>query len=232
VIRPQRSGPWRLHVDIRDGAAVVRPEEDLDQLVAQLLAADLPVCLVDLDGSRSGTGPGSAAHRLVARWPGRFWIAGGLDGERALAWLEQGAAGAVLGSALLRQGRPERGQLDALRAATRHGRVMISLDSRDGEVVTHAFTRRTGIPVERVVSEIIEVVGSDWELLWVDAAASERAGPRRWEAATAQAALYPDLQVWYGGGLTRWSEVETLWSRGLGAVVGRAHLEGALGLPA
>jgi phosphoribosyl-ATP pyrophosphohydrolase len=77
-------------------------------------------------------------------------VGGGVRDERsAVQWLDAGAAKVILGTAATPQ---------VLRNLPRD-RVIAALDARDGEIVTHGWTRRSGALVEDRIAELRDLVG-------------------------------------------------------------------------
>lgn len=224
-------GEWRVNLDIDGGRAVVAVGEPVAEILERILAESVPVCVVDLAAAYSAKQNDDLFVRLVARWPGRLWIAGGLDAASGLSWLGRGAAGVVLGSSLIHGDHVDSDALSEISPAARDGRVVISLDSLDGRVTTNAFTRDSLMRVESAVEQIVGVLGTGWQLLYVDILASRRHSGPNWRPARILAERHVGLPIWYGGALASWSDVAKVWDSGLRAVVGRAYFEGELGLP-
>ena len=91
------------------------------------------VAVIDLDAARGEGSNAELIRELCQR--ARVRVGGGIrSAETARQWLDAGASKVILGTAA----SPE-----LLRALPRE-RTIVALDSRDGDVVTHGWRRRTG----------------------------------------------------------------------------------------
>jgi phosphoribosylformimino-5-aminoimidazole carboxamide ribotide isomerase len=107
--------------------------------------------VVDLDGARAGAPRNlEAVRRIAAGAPCPVQVGGGLrDPGSVAAVLDAGAARAVIGTAALRDGA----FLDEMIA--RHGeRIVVSVDSRGGQVALEGWTEGSGTDVVDAVSEM------------------------------------------------------------------------------
>ena len=170
------------------------------------------IAVVDLDAAL-GTGDNTELIReLLALAPCR--VGGGIRSvESAIEWLDAGATKVVLGTAAT----PE-----VLRALPPE-RTVVALDSFDGEVVTHGWTKGTGQRVEDKLAELRDLTsgflltfveregrmtGTDPEVLrrYLDAAGSCR--------------------VTFAGGITGPEEISSIHALGADAQVGMALYKG------
>jgi phosphoribosylformimino-5-aminoimidazole carboxamide ribotide isomerase len=107
--------------------------------------------VVDLDGARSGAPENlDAVRRVAAAVACPIQAGGGLrDADSVAAVLEAGAQRAVIGTAALR----DPGFLDEMLA--RHGaQIVVSVDSRGGQVALAGWTEGSGMDVVEVVGEL------------------------------------------------------------------------------
>ena len=181
------------------------------------------VAVVDLDAARGEGSNATLARELCAR--ARVRVGGGIrTAEAALEWLDAGATQVVLGTAA----DPE-----LLRQLPRE-RVVVALDARNGEVVTHGWRRGTGRSILERLEELapwcggflVTFVEREGRLGGTDLA---RAG----EIVRAAGAA----RVTIAGGVTSAEEVAALDRLGADAQVGmalysgRLHLADALAAP-
>ena len=181
------------------------------------------VAVVDLDAARGEGSNATLARELCAR--ARVRVGGGIrTAEAALEWLDAGATQVVLGTAA----DPE-----LLRQLPRE-RVVVALDARNGEVVTHGWRRGTGRSILERLEELapwcggflVTFVEREGRLGGTDLA---RAG----EIVRAAGAA----RVTIAGGVTTAEEVAALDRLGADAQVGmalysgRLHLADALAAP-
>ncbi len=106
------------------------------------------IAVIDLDAALGQGSNEPVIRELIKRTPCR--VGGGIrDAETATRWLDAGARKVILGTAA----HPE-----VLRELPRE-RVIAALDTRDGEVVTEGWTKRTGATVEKRIEELRDYVG-------------------------------------------------------------------------
>ena len=174
------------------------------------------IAVIDLDAAL-GRGTNEAVIRdLLPR--ARCRVGGGIRSvEAALSWLDAGAHKVILGTAAT----PD--VLSELPA----DRTIVALDSFDGEVVTHGWTRGTGASVEDRLGELAELT-SGFLLTFV-----EREG-RMTGTDSATIARYLDAagsaRVTFAGGISSAAEIGEIHRRGADAQVGMALYTGELDL--
>lgn len=174
------------------------------------------VAVVDLDAARGEGSNADLMRALCAQAPVR--IGGGVrDADAALDWLDAGAAKVVIGTAA---------QPELLRKLPRD-RVIVALDSRDGDVVTHGWRHGTGRGVLDRMAELrdfccgflVTFVELEGRLEGTDLERAQRiveaAGPAR---------------VTIAGGITTPEEIAQLDRLGADAQVGMALYTNQLGL--
>ena len=227
---PRAGGRWRLHVDVRDGE-LVTGEVPLDDLATTLVQGDVPSALLDIGRSERGSGEMSALRRILADHPRRFWVGGFLhDASVIRAYLDLGARGAIIGSALFADGRLNTDLLEDILATVPADRLMVAVDVRDGEVVSHGFTSPTGLAAQEAFEGLARVTANRCAVLYVDVVASQRATGPGVDELRAVRRRHPRMPLWCAGGIRDWSDVESVWSAGAGAVVGRHWLTSPIGL--
>ena len=174
------------------------------------------VAVIDLDAARGEGSNAELIRELCQR--ARVRVGGGIrSAETARQWLDAGASKVILGTAA----SPE-----LLRALPRE-RTIVALDSRDGDVVTHGWRRRTGRSVTERMRALAPFCGGflvtfverEGRLVGTDltraAAAVEAAGSAR---------------VTVAGGVRSAEEIAELDRLGADAQVGMALYDGSLPL--
>lgn len=174
------------------------------------------VAVVDLDAAKGEGDNRDVIRRLCAQ--GRVRVGGGIrDLETAQAWLDAGATSIVLGTAatpeLLRQLPPER--------------VVVALDTKGGEVVTHGWRVGTGQDVRTRLEELRGLCGG-FLVTFVDR--EGRLEGTDLEAAREIVEAAGSARVTIAGGITTAEEVAALDALGAEAQVGMALYTGRLGL--
>ena len=174
------------------------------------------VAVVDLDAAR-GEGSNAELVRELCR-RGRVRVGGGIRGlETARAWLDAGAERIVLGTAA----EPE-----LLRELPRE-RVIVALDARDGEVVTHGWRRRTGRDLFERVAALRELCGG---FLVTFVEREGRLAGTDLERAARLVDVAGSARVTIAGGVTTVDEVRELDRLGADAQVGMALYTGRMDL--
>ena len=174
------------------------------------------VAVIDIDAAR-GEGDNS---ELIAELCGRsrIRVGGGIrDSETARTWLDLGAARVILGTAAT----PD------LLVQLPKDRVIVALDSRDGEVVSHGWRRRTGLSLLSQLEALRDLCGG---FLVTFVEREGRLGGTDLDRAAAVAASAGETRVTLAGGITAAEEIASLDSLGLDAQVGMALYTGALSL--
>ena len=231
--RRQPAHDWLVTVDIRRGRVAARPDVEPDNMIDELVGLDVPVAVIDLDRSIDGALSTDLMERLVRRHPGQLWLGGRVDPREGLhrQLIAAGAAGVILGcSSLIRDGAAD---VDALHAATQGllpRQLKFAVDVADGYVVTHGFTMRTRLPAFAIVETLIFATAGRIDIVYTDVKAATRQSAPAPNRALDIAEAYPGTTFWYAGGLADWHAVDSTWSSGLGAIIGRAFLEQPLGL--
>lgn len=174
------------------------------------------VAVVDLDAAK-GEGSNSDLMRELCRH-GKVRVGGGIrDLETALSWLDAGAESLVIGTAA----SPE-----LLRELPRE-RVIVALDARDGEVVTHGWRQGTGRGILERLEELRPLCGG---FLVTFVEREGRLGGTDLERAKSVVEAAGDARVIIAGGVTTTEEVVALDRIGADAQVGMALYTGELDL--
>ena len=140
-------------IDLKGGQVVRLAEGDMDratvygddpasQATAFARAGATWLHVVDLDGAFAGRSVnGDAVAGIVARFPGRVQLGGGIRNRADVdRWLDMGVARVVIGTAAL-------DDPDFVReaAAAHPGRVVVAVDARDGFVATRGWADVSGV---------------------------------------------------------------------------------------
>ncbi|MEZ5175245.1 MAG: phosphoribosyl-ATP diphosphatase [Acidimicrobiia bacterium] len=175
------------------------------------------VAVIDIDAARGDGDNADLIAELCAMGPVR--VGGGIrDRETALRWLAVGADKVIIGTAATRE------LLETLPA----DRVIVALDARDGEVVTHGWRTRTGTALFDAIAEVrglccgilVTFVEREGRLAGTDLTLAQRV----------VAAAGEGCRVTIAGGVTDSSEVAALDHIGADAQVGMALYNGQLPL--
>ena len=174
------------------------------------------IAVIDLDAA---LGTGSNAHlveALCARHDCR--VGGGLRDEATCRrWLDAGASKIILGTAAT----PE------LLSRLPRERVLAALDARDGEVVTHGWTTRTGANIADRIAELRPYV-SGFLITFVEK--EGRLGGTAMDRVQPLVDAAGDRRITFAGGVTTAEEVAALDRIGADAQVGMALYTGRLPL--
>ncbi len=184
--------------------------------------------VVDLDGAfAGGSVNGVAVEQIVAAFPGRVQLGGGIRSRAALdKWLERGVARIVLGTAALADP-----QLVVEAARDHPGRIVVAVDARGGMVTTRGWAETSTMPVAElarrfegagVAALLFTDVGRDGMLKGVNLEAT---------LALARAVGIPVLA---SGGVAGPEDIDALRLHAAdgieGVIVGRAIYDGRLDL--
>jgi len=181
--------------------------------------------LVDLDGAFEGERANAdAIAAVVDAVDVPVQLGGGIrTREDAAALLDGGVDRVILGTAAV-----ERPELVAALAADYPGRVVVSLDARDGEVVVAGWTEGTGLdPVEAAARYADHGAAG---ILFTDVDVEGRMGGVRTDTVR-RLAERVDVPVIASGGVATLADVRSLRAAGAAAVVvGTALYEGRFSL--
>jgi phosphoribosyl-ATP pyrophosphohydrolase/phosphoribosyl-AMP cyclohydrolase len=174
------------------------------------------VAVVDIDAARGEGENADVIEQMCSLAPIR--VGGGIRSvEQARQWLDRGAAKVILGTAA------EEALLDQLPRE----RVIVALDARDGEVVTHGWRQDSGRGLLESVERFRDRCGG---FLVTFVEREGRMEGTDLEMAAAVVAAAGDARVTIAGGITTAGEVAALDALGADAQVGMALYTGVLGL--
>ena len=180
--------------------------------------------VVDLDGARSGAPENlEAVRRIAAAASCPIQVGGGLrDANSVAAVLGAGAERAVIGTAALRD------PLFLEEMLVRHrGRIVVSVDSRGGQVALEGWTEGSGQGVVEAVTELTSR-GVERFLCTTIEVDGTMEGPALDELA--RVAAVTDAELLASGGVGSLSDLEALAAGApanvAGVIVGRALYEG------
>jgi len=222
-------------IDIRGGAAVRLLQGDyaqetpydadpVDAAMRWSLDGAEFLHVVDLDGARSGAPENlESVRRIVAAVPCPVQVGGGLrDSDSVAAVLEAGAERVVIGTAALTD--PD--FLDAM-VEGHDDRIVVSVDSRGGQVALRGWTERSGRGVVEAVAELA-AHGVRRFLCTTIEVDGTMEGPALEELR--RVAEASDAEVIASGGVGSLADLEALAAGApanvVGVIVGRALYEG------
>lgn len=228
-------------IDLHAGKCVRLSEGELDtatfynddpasQAEAFAAAGATALHVVDLDGAfAGGSVNGAAVERIVAAFPGRVQLGGGIRSRATLdAWIARGVARIVLGTAALADPN-----LVVQSAKAHPGRIVVAVDARGGMVTTRGWAETSRVPVAELAKRF-EGAGVA-ALLYTDVGRDGMMTGVNLEAtlALAQAVRIPVLA---SGGVAGLDDIVALRAHagdGIeGVIVGRALYDGRLDLGA
>lgn len=174
------------------------------------------VAVVDIDAARGeGENRGLIARLLEV---GRVRVGGGIrDADTALAWLDAGAERVVIGTAAG----------ERLLARLPSQRVIVALDAREGEVVTHGWRTGTGRDLFESIARFRSLCAG---FLVTFVEREGRLGGTDLEMARRVVDAAGDARVTIAGGITTTEEIAALDRIGADAQVGMALYTGRIGL--
>jgi phosphoribosyl-ATP pyrophosphohydrolase len=174
------------------------------------------IAVIDLDAALGTGSNADLIAPLCARHDCR--VGGGIrDEATARRWLDAGARRIILGTAA----RPD------LLAQFPRDRLIAALDARDGEIVTHGWTRGTGVRIEDRIGELAPLV-SGFLITFVER--EGRLGGTAMDRVEPLVRAAGDARITFAGGVTTAEEIAQLDALGADAQVGMALYSGRLGL--
>ncbi len=130
-------------VQLEGGAALKLEREDVDILAARFRLAG-ETAVIDLDAALGKGNNRETVKRLCAAGPCR--VGGGIRSvDTARDVLKSGAERIIVGTAALDGDRINTAFLDELGALAGKQRIIVALDTRDGQVVTDGWQHSTGL---------------------------------------------------------------------------------------
>lgn len=174
------------------------------------------VAVVDIDAARGEGDNSDLISEMCRMAPIR--VGGGVrDLDRARRWLDAGASRIVIGTAAD----------ESLLAELPRDRVIVALDSLDGQVVTHAWRQETG---QRLIDSVRRFAGLCGGFLVTFVEREGRMNGTDLELARRVVEIAGEARVTIAGGITTTDEVAELDRLGADAQIGMALYTGRLGL--
>lgn len=174
------------------------------------------VAVIDIDAARGESNNEAVIAELCGQHPVR--VGGGIrDYDTALRWLDRGAEKIIIGTAA------EPGLLSRLPA----DRVIVALDSREGDVLSHGWRKSTGANLMDRVDALKELCGG---FLVTFVELEGRLQGTDLDRAQDVVAAAGNCHVTIAGGVTTADEVAALDRIGADAQVGMALYTGQLSL--
>jgi phosphoribosylformimino-5-aminoimidazole carboxamide ribotide isomerase len=224
-------------IDLKSGQVVRLAEGDMDRATvygnnpaAQARAfADAGAThlhVVDLDGAFAGSSVnGSAVAAIIAAFPGRVQLGGGIRDRAAIErWLDLGIARVVIGTAAIKDPALVR---DAARDFP--GRIVVAVDARDGFVATEGWADVSDVTATDLARRFEDAGVA--ALLFTDVGRDGLLKGCNVEA-TAALASAVDIPVIASGGVAGIADIHALKGKpGIeGVITGRALYDGRLDL--
>lgn len=210
------------------GRATVYSDDPAAQARAFAAAGAAALHVVDLDGAFAGASVnGAAVEAIVAAFPGRVQVGGGVRSRAAVdAWLACGADRVVLGTAAL-----DDPVLVRAAAAAHPGRVVVAVDARDGMVATRGWATVSTVSVTELARRFEDAGVA--ALLFTDVGRDGLLGGVNLEATVALARA-TSLPVIASGGVAGPTDIAALRAHSAegieGVICGRALYDGRLDL--
>ncbi len=209
-------------VQLKQGRELILERENVASL-ARSFDRFGEIAVIDLDAAL-GRGSNTEVIRSICRLA-ESRVGGGLRTvEAARKAIADGAAKVIIGTAAI---GPEgiRGDfLQELAAAIGRTRIIVALDTRDGEIVTRGWTERTGRRVEDVLS-ICEPFCGEFLCTFVEKEGTMEGLPLERAAAMAQLSRN---KITVAGGVGSISDVEYLAQAGLNVQLGMSIYTGRI----
>lgn len=217
-------------IDIKDGKCVQLiggdpererftgdPIEAAERWIEQ--GADL-IHVVNLDGAFTGKSSNEEVLRSVLNLADEAQVGGGIRRvEDARHLIDLGADRVIVGTKAM-----EKGFIRDLADDVGSDRVIVALDSRDGEVVVDGWTRGSGVDAKMLAKELEPYV---WGFLYTDVDREGKMGGVAAEA-TKRVVDAVEAPVIASGGVSTLDDVRLLRETGAwGVVIGSALYEGA-----
>jgi phosphoribosylformimino-5-aminoimidazole carboxamide ribotide isomerase len=181
------------------------------------------VQLIDLDAARGAGENQERVRQIVTRL--KCQVGGGvrsIDAARRL--LDLGAARVIIGSALLSDGKINRGAAAALSNALGPERLVFALDSRGGRVAVDGWRQETMVTAFDMIRELEQFCGA-FLYTHIDSEGLMGGIPIKTVKAIARAT---SRRLIAAGGIRTKEEIEMLDASGIDAVVGMALYSGKL----
>lgn len=173
------------------------------------------IAVVDLDAALGRGSNESLIEPLLS--VARCRVGGGIrDAHAAIRWLDAGATRVVLGT---------RAVPEVLRDLPRD-RVIAALDARDGDVVTHGWTERTGTRIADRMRELADFA-SEFLVTFVEVEGTMQGTDTERAAELGEIARSLGCRLTIAGGVKSPDEIGSLDALGIDAQIGMALYTGA-----
>jgi len=207
------------------GNATVFNRDPADQARKFAAAGAVWIHVVDLDGAFAGKPKNAAAVEAILKAvQAKIQLGGGIrDRATIKAWLDQGVARVVLGTAAVKNP-------DLVKAACREfpGRVALGIDARQGKVAVEGWAESSSISALDLARRFVDAGAA--AIIYTDI---ERDGALEGVNLEATAALARSVKtpVIASGGIASLDDIAALKARGIpGAILGRALYDGRVDL--
>ncbi|QCT01398.1 hypothetical protein E6C60_0676 [Paenibacillus algicola] len=223
---------WRLNIDIKDGVVVGRETEELESFFLNLEQERIPVCLVDINASQGEGSNNPFIHKKLQERKGQYWYAGGVvDIESVEKYMTMGARGVIISSGIYKNDRLNSVFLKELRDNFGINDYIISVDFEENRMVTKGFSESVNMEMELVLEELYTLLSQGTNIQLIDVKVSKMRLQPNLSMLQIVADRYSDIfKLWYGGNICSWDQFLVVQGIGFSPTLGRAYLEGDLGL--
>ncbi|QUI23852.1 hypothetical protein HZI73_16805 [Vallitalea pronyensis] len=222
---------WRVNIDISDGKIIGREESDIIKDINMLADNSVPSCLIDIDRSQGRQSQKKLIIDFLQQRPNKFWVGGGVKSFSEMEnLLNKGAKGIIVGSAIFNKDGVNTSYIKELSRSFESELFIISIDFYNEKICTKGFTNKTNISKEIVLEQIYDLCKGNCQIQTVDIASSTKRLQPNWCAIESIREKYPKLEWWYAGNLMSWQDMIKIMNLSVCPTVGRAYLQGKLGL--
>ena len=188
--------------------------------------AGFPVIqVIDLDAAIGRGSNDELVEFLAARARCRVG-GGGRSAERARKLVAQGARQVIVGTAAFGSEGPKTAFLEELRGAVGRERVLLALDSKDGNIVVRGWRESTRLRAEEVIGQLEPYCGG-FLCTYVDKEGMMQGTDLGWFARLRQATSLP---ITAAGGITTMDDIRALTAMRVDCAIGMAIYTGKLDL--
>lgn len=200
-------------------------EADPPLVLLEKFRAFPEIQVIDLDAAMGRGSNDELVELVTSRAVAR--VGGGVRStERARALVKQGARKVIAGTAAFQERGINHAFLSELSSAIGKDRVMIALDSKNGQIVVKGWVKATELRAEEIISEL-EPYCSGVLCTYVDKEGMMQGTDLEWfrrlRAATS-------LEITAAGGITTMEEIRALTDMHVHAALGMAIYTGRLSL--
>jgi phosphoribosylformimino-5-aminoimidazole carboxamide ribotide isomerase len=182
--------------------------------------------VIDLDAAMGRGSNARLVGRLCRKAPMRVRVGGGIrTTARAKRLIDAGAEKVIIGSAAFQNGGVNARVLSRLASAIGKKRIMIAVDTQDGQILVRGWQEKLRLTPDKVFAEL-EAYASEFLCTYVDAEGTMRGTNLRWFRQLRRATRLP---ITAAGGIRSAREVRELERLGMNAAVGMALYLNRLG---